>query len=71
MRNNKLFSGQIIYTDPDIRAKTRKAKTVDTKKVGPGWGRVVKFGLDARKGFWLADRMPTVGVGMAMSKSTL
>lgn len=50
MRNNKHFSGQIFYTDPDIRAKTREAKTVDTKKVGPGWGRVVKFGLECKEG---------------------
>lgn len=49
MRNNKLFGGQIFYTDPDIRAKTREAKTVGTKKVGPGWGRVVKFWLGCKE----------------------
>lgn len=50
MRNNKFFSGQIFYTDPDITAKTREAKTVGTKKVGPRWGRVVKFGLGCKEG---------------------
>lgn len=71
LRNNTLFSGQIFYADPDIRAKTREAKT-GYQESGSGVGEEwLSLGWGARKGVWVAGRMPIVGVGMVIYKPTL